>query len=85
VEGNDGYRLYLDDKLILDNWQKRSYGTRTVPVALAPNSSHAIRVEYFETTGNARLKLIWDAGIVDTSGKAIEEAVDRCEGVRTSR
>ncbi len=75
VEGNDGYRLYLDDKLILDNWQKRSYGTRVVPVALAPNSSHAIRLEYFETTGNARLKLVWDAGIVDTSSKAIEEAV----------
>ena len=75
VEGNDGYRLYLDDKLILDNWQKRSFGTRVVPVALAPNSSHAIRLEYFETTGNARVKLVWDAGIVDTSSKAIEEAV----------
>jgi beta-glucosidase len=75
VEGNDGYRLYLDDKLILDNWQKRSYGTRTVPVALVAGSSHAIRLEYFETTGNARLKLIWDAGIVDASSHAIEEAV----------
>jgi beta-glucosidase len=75
VEGNDGYRLYLDDKLILDNWQKRSYGTRVVSVALPPNSSHPIRLEYFETTGNARLKLIWDAGIVDSPGKSIEGAV----------
>ena len=46
VEGNDGYRLYLDDKLIIDNWQKRSFGTRTVPVALAPgiDASHQARV-----------------------------------------
>ena len=75
VEGNDGYRLYLDDKLVLDNWQKRSYGTRIANVQLQPNSSHAIRLEYFETTGNARLKLIWDAGVVDTSRAAIDEAV----------
>ena len=47
VEGNDGYRLYLDDALVIDNWQKRSYGTRTVAdVALAPrfDTSHQARV-----------------------------------------
>jgi hypothetical protein len=27
VEGNDGYRLYIDDKLIVDNWRKQSFGT----------------------------------------------------------
>jgi beta-glucosidase len=32
VEGNDGYRLYLDDALVIDNWIKRSYGTHTVAV-----------------------------------------------------
>ena len=39
VEGNDGYRLYLDDKLIIDNWQK-AVQQRTVPVTLPPGSSH---------------------------------------------
>ena len=28
VEGNDGYRLYLDGALLIDNWRKQSYGTR---------------------------------------------------------
>jgi beta-glucosidase len=75
VEGNDGYRLYLDDQLVIDNWQKRSFSTRTVPVSFAANSAHRIRLEYFETTGVARVKLIWDAGITDTSSADIAEAV----------
>ena len=75
VEGNDGYRLYLDDVLVIDNWAKRSYGTRTARVSLAPNSTHRIRLEFFETTGVARIKLIWDAGITDTSSAEIAEAV----------
>ena len=75
VEGNDGYRLFLDDTLLIDNWRKQSYGTRVIDVALAPGSTHALRLEYFESTGIARLKLLWDAG-ADSAGTArIDEAV----------
>jgi beta-glucosidase len=75
VEGNDGYRLYLDGRLRIDNWTKRSPGTRVVDVSLAPGSAHELRLEYFETTGNARLKLVWDAGLVDDQTARIDEAV----------
>jgi beta-glucosidase len=75
IEGNDGYRLYLDDALVIDNWQKRSYDTRTAAVSFQPGSAHRIRLEFFETTGNARLKLIWNAGVTDTSAAAIAAAV----------
>ena len=63
IEGNDGYRLSLDGKVIIDNWKKQSYGTRVTEVALAPGSAHDLRLEYFESAGNARLKLMWDAGV----------------------
>ena len=76
VEGNDGYRLYLDGKLLIDDWTKRSYGTRMVDVALAPGSTHAVRLEYYESTGGARVKLVWDAGVaVDWQAK-IDSAVE---------
>ena len=61
VEGNDGYRLFLDDTLLIDNWIKKSYDARMVDVTLQPGSSHNVRLEYFESTGNARVKLVWDA------------------------
>jgi beta-glucosidase len=44
-------------------------------VDLAPGSSHAIRLEYFETTGNARLKLVWDAGLPLDWRASIDSAV----------
>jgi beta-glucosidase len=75
VEGNDGYRLYLDDGLVIDNWKKQSYGRRVVEVTWTPGSSHAVRLEYFESTGNARLKLVWDAGVVDEAQSQIDKAV----------
>ena len=75
VEGNDGYRLYLDDRLVVDDWKKQSYGVKTTAVSFQPNSRHSIRLEYFEETGNARLKLIWNAGIVDDSDRKIADAV----------
>jgi beta-glucosidase len=75
VEGNDGYRLFLDGKLVIDNWRKQSFGARIAGVQLAPGSTHEIRLEYFESTGNARLKLVWDTGVVDDSQAKIDEAV----------
>jgi beta-glucosidase len=75
IEGNDGYRLYLDDTLAIDNWRKQSYGSRIAEVAWTAGSTHRIRLEYFESTGNARLKLLWDAGVSDDSTARIEDAV----------
>ena len=75
VEGNDGYRLYLDGKIVIDNWVKQSYHTRLASVTLVPRSTHDIRLEYFESTGNARVKLVWDAGVRDESRAQIDSAV----------
>ncbi|HET8770081.1 MAG TPA: glycoside hydrolase family 3 C-terminal domain-containing protein [Gemmatimonadaceae bacterium] len=78
VEGNDGYRLWVDGELLVDNWEKRSYGTHMADVDFAPGSRHDIRLEYFESTGNARVKLVWDAGVAGEArrrSERISEAV----------
>ena len=80
VEGNDGYRLFLDDRLLIDNWRKQSFGARMADIQLVPGSTHDIRLEYFESTGNARLKLVWHAGVVDDSQTKIDEAVALARG-----
>jgi beta-glucosidase len=60
VEGNDGYRLFVDGVLAIDNWSKRSYGAHLADVRFTPGSSHELRLQYRESTGNARVKLVWD-------------------------
>ena len=60
IEGNDGYRLWLDDVLVIDNWRKQSYGTRFTAAPLEAGRSYDLRLEYFESTGNARVKLVLD-------------------------
>ncbi len=75
VEGNDGYRLFIDDRLVIDNWRKRSYGVRFADVSFAPGSMHDIKLEYFESTGNARVKLVWDAGVANDWSATIDSAV----------
>jgi beta-glucosidase len=75
IEGNDGYRVYLDGTLLIDNWQKQSYGARLADVTLAPGSAHDLRIEFFETTGNARFKLVWDAGVATDWRDRIDSAV----------
>jgi len=60
LEGNDGFRLYLDGKLVIDQWDKVSYHTKTIPVNFQRGSFVNIKVQFKETAGNAKLKFIWN-------------------------
>jgi beta-glucosidase len=75
IEGNDGYRLWIDGALVVDNWRKVSYGVRMADVRLAQGSVHDVRIEYFESTGNARVRLVWEAGAGDAWQRRIAAAV----------
>lgn len=61
IEGNDGYRLWIGDELFIDNWGKKSYGTIVKPFKFQQDKEYSVRLEYHETSGNAWLKMVWDA------------------------
>jgi len=75
LEGNDGFRLYLDDKLVIDQWEKQSFHTRTVPVQLQKDKDYVIRIEFKETNGNAHIKFIWDRDVKNNDNNSIQQAV----------
>ncbi len=75
IDGNDGYRLYINNKLIIDNWKKQSYSTMLVNHYFEKGKAYDIRIEYYEPAGNAWLRLIWNMDVKDSSEYKIKEAV----------
>lgn len=77
LEGNDGYRMYFDGKLVIDRWQKTGYHTDLRSFRLKKGSRHSIRIEFYEPAGNGKIRLIWDHGIKDNWQKDLKRALTR--------
>ncbi len=56
LTSDDGGRLYVDGEMIVDNWGAHPTRTRTGKTVLSPGVHH-LRIEYFEATATANLKL----------------------------
>jgi beta-glucosidase len=75
VEGDDGYRLWLDGKLLIDRWTPGTHRATLVPVRLPVGSRHPLKLEFHSSVPNGRIKLIWDAGADHQWRRQIDEAV----------
>ena len=54
---DDGVRLYVDDQLVIDSWRPmRGYRSATLNLSAG---THTVRLEYFERTGIALVRLNW--------------------------
>ncbi len=74
IDGNDGYRLYLDGELLIDNFIKSSRRVTLADVQFEKGKEYDILIEYYEPVGNAWFTLIWDVGVEDED-KEMDEAV----------
>ena len=54
---DDGCRLFLDDKKIIDFWQNSGATTHIATVQLTAGQSYRLRAEYFQAGGNAVAQL----------------------------
>jgi len=74
IDGNDGYRIYLDGKLILDNWTKRTREVVLTDFNFIRGREYNLLIEYYEPSGNAWFRLVWDVGVEDETA-GIDRAV----------
>ncbi|MBN1213337.1 MAG: glycoside hydrolase family 3 C-terminal domain-containing protein [candidate division Zixibacteria bacterium] len=84
IDGNDGYRFYLNDSLVIDNWRKASRRTRMVEYNFVKDRQYDIRIEYFEPNGNAWFRLVWNVDVPGETDALMDEAVEltgRCDAV----
>lgn len=61
VTTDDGVRLWVDGRLVVDAWIAKSSTTLTANVSLLAGAAHQLRVEYFELAGQASARLEWSS------------------------
>jgi beta-glucosidase len=72
---DDGVRVYLDGKLIVEDWTDHAPATVTGEVMLEAGKSYDIKMEYYESKIGAVARLAWQPPVVNT-GSPYAEAVD---------
>ena len=75
LTGNDGYRLYINGKLVIDQSEKQSFHTRLVSCHFIKDKPYDLRVIFTEPNGNASIRLIWNLGVEDPWEQQITRAV----------
>jgi beta-glucosidase len=59
ARADDGVRVFLDDRPLVENWRDGSLKTLTKEVTLEAGRAYKLRVEYYERYASATAKLVW--------------------------
>jgi beta-glucosidase len=57
---NGGFRMYIDDKLFISNWTNEPTRNSQNSFRVEGGKEYAIKIEYYNTTGPANVKLLCD-------------------------
>ncbi len=71
---DDGVKLYIDGRLLIDDWTAHAAETRECIVNLERGKEYPVRLEYFERTGGAIVRLGWSGGPNSLLTEAVDEA-----------
>jgi len=56
---DDGVRLYVNGRLVIDNWTDHVAVQNSGTIALAANQKYDVRLDYYERGGDATIQLSW--------------------------
>ncbi len=57
LTGDDGYRLFIDDELLIENWSKHPPETKITRKMLNKDKEYDIKVEFYQGTGGAEISM----------------------------
>ena len=72
VKDDDGFRLWIGGKLVLEDWSTHGISTKLVDFHLEKGRKYGIRLEYFQTVGDATAQFVWTKDVTKTP---IDDAV----------
>lgn len=59
TRSNDGVRVWLDQQLLIDNWNEHSVTEDTATVSLSAGQARPLKVEFFYAGGDVTMQLLW--------------------------
>ena len=74
VTSDDGSRLYIEDELVIDDWNDHGMETKSFAFEVEKDKLYKIKLEYYENMGDAGVKLGWQLPINDLLQQAIDVA-----------
>jgi beta-glucosidase len=63
--GDDGFRLYLDDQLLLESWQEQGTTSIIKQVKLEKDRKYKVKIEYYQSKGGAIARFEWGVKVGD--------------------
>ena len=74
VRGDDGFRLFLNGKNVIDDWTVHAPETRSISVNLKKGQAVPIRIEYFQAEQGAEVTLLWSQPHAEKYAEALDAA-----------
>ena len=74
LRSDDGSRLYVNGKLLVDDWGDHPPTLKTAEIDLVAGKSYDLRLEYFEGILGASVELLWQHGEGDALRRVAEVA-----------
>jgi beta-glucosidase len=74
LRSDDGSRLYLDGKLVVDNWGDHAPTLKTAEIELVAGKAYDLRLEYYESLIGASVELLWQRADKDPLRKVAKIA-----------
>lgn len=59
LEGDDGFRLWLDDKLVVDDWKNGAPRFQSTRVKLTAGQRVRLRIDFYQDAYGRKLRLAW--------------------------
>lgn len=72
ISSDDGIRLYIDDKIVIDDWNAHAEKVNSYTMKIEASKFYKIKLEYYENGGDAIIRM----GLRNHDNKILEEAIE---------
>ncbi|HMR89974.1 MAG TPA: glycoside hydrolase family 3 C-terminal domain-containing protein [Saprospiraceae bacterium] len=56
IEGDDGYKLYINDSLYIDAWERNRWGAKQISLSVIKGKAYKITIEHRQSEGQAKIR-----------------------------